>query len=220
MADISNKFLVFLLVIAILVTVVGTWYSIDRVSRLASLTGYGTAGYVNVTIGGRTEINVTQPYCGFGSGYVTEGYEFAVLHPGDKGIGDTAPYCQEPVDTKDNWTNTTAYAPNCIALENVGNTYAKINVSAGKDAASFIGGSSPEYKVWSENKDGLACIGTLVTFANRASMSTSNVTLCTNLSKAVGHTNMYAGCYLKIPKDAVANAKTDTWTFTATSAGS
>ncbi len=214
MADISNKFLVFLLVIAILVTVVGTWYSIDRVSRLASLTGYGTAGYVNVTIGGKTEINVSQPYCGFGSGYVTPGFSFAVLSP-DSLCTDVG------ADVDANWTNTTAgYDPDCMVIENVGNTYAKINVSAGKDAAGFIGGTSPEYKVWSVNKDGGACLSGLIAYGSAASMSTSNVTICANLSKVVGATDMYAGCYLKIPSDAVAAAKTDTWTFTATSAGS
>ncbi len=215
MADISNKFLMFLLVIVILVSIVGTWYSIDRVNKLASLTGYGTAGYVNVTIGGRTEINVTQPYCGFGSGYVTEGFDFAVLHPG---IGAT-PCDIKTTDTGDNWTNTTFYDVDCMEIINVGNTNVKVNVSSGKTAANFIGGSSPEYKVWSEGHDvHNGCQSGLIDFNKREDMDTTNKTICANLTATILATKMYAGCYLKISKDAPAEVKTDTWTFTIASA--
>ncbi|MCL6500808.1 MAG: hypothetical protein K6T16_02115, partial [Candidatus Pacearchaeota archaeon] len=100
--DVSNKFLAFLLVIAILVTVIGTWYSLSKVGQLTGITGLQT-GYVNVTITGKTQINVTQPYCGFGSGHVTPGYAFAVLHPGNGTVGSG---CHGSGDTKGNWTNT------------------------------------------------------------------------------------------------------------------
>ncbi|UZE93952.1 MAG: hypothetical protein IB618_00020 [Candidatus Pacearchaeota archaeon] len=213
MAEISNKFLVFLLVVAILVTIVGTWYSIDRVNRLAGVTGYGTAGYVNVTITGKISINITQPYCGFGSGHVTEGYDYAILAPGSTG----EPPCCELGDTKANWTNTTSYAPDCMVIKNVGNTNAKINVSSDKDAATMIGGSSPNVTVWFEDKTSDACIGGAGLIGYPGSeISTANITICNSLDTT--NDEMYVGCYLKIPKDAIASAKTAEWTFTGTAA--
>ena len=141
--DISNKFLAFLLVIAIIVTIVGAWYSIDKVNKLVLITGYGTEGYVNVTIENLTAINVTATDCNFGSGYVTNSTAWAILNPGDSsGNCSASPY-------KANWTNTTTYAPECMVVRNDGNMRAGINVSSTKDAAGMIGGTSPEYKVWS-----------------------------------------------------------------------
>ena len=213
MADISNKFLVFLLVIAILVSIIGTWYSIDRVNRLTSITG-NPVGYVNVTIQSKTEINVTQPYCGFGTGYVTEGYDFAVLHP-----GSASPYCTDVTDTKGNWSNQSIYDPDCMEIVNLGNRNAFVNVSSEKTPSNFIGGTNPNVTAWSEDKESGACsTGGSVTLVNfpGVEMDTSNRTMCSCLYSDLTKNELYVGCYLKIPKDASATQKIDTWTFTAT----
>ncbi len=213
MDKISNKFLVFLLVIAILVTVVGTWYSIDKIGRLEALTGHGTVSYVNVTIEGKTSINVTQPYCGFGTGSVTAGYDFATLNQGTS----PSPYCGDVSDTKGNWTNTSAYDPACMIVANVGNKNAWVNVSSGKTAANFIGGTSPNVTAWSENKESGSCSsgGSVTPRAFPGlEMDTTNRSMCSCLYPNASKNELYVGCYLKIPSDAVAEAKTDTWTFT------
>ncbi len=218
MADISNKFLVFLLVIAILVTIIGVYYSIDRINRFSAITGYGTTptGTGNVTfgVGNITAINITQPTCDFKTGYVTPPYAYAILHPGASGSGSPGPYCDDTSDTKANWTNTTGpYDPDCIAIRNDGTTCMKVNVSSGLDASGFIGGTNPEYKVWSENKETDACTSDLISFANREEMDTTNKTICSLFRYEIDNDEMYAGCYLKVPDDATVGSHTDTWTF-------
>lgn len=207
--DLSNKFLAWLLVIAILITLIGTIYSVNRINRLSSITGYGIQGYVNVSITQWVMLNITQPDCNFGSGYVTPPYAYAILHPGASGGG-----CGEP-DTKNNWTNTTAYNPDCMVVRNDGNVKIKVDVSSGKNATIFIGGTDPEYKVWSLNKEDGACESGAVSFPG-IEMNASNKTICSSLKPGDANDELYVGCYLKIPDNAAPAAKADTWTFTAT----
>ena len=212
--DISNKFLVVLLVIVIAVTFVGVWVSVDRISRLGALTGYGTEGTVNVTIDTWTETNVTQPTCNFGSGYVTAPNQHATL--------SSQTSCDDGIsgDVKDNWTNTSTYDPDCMEVRNDGNTNVQVNVSSGKDAATMIGGTNPEYKVWSQSKEiGFiteACLtGGAIDYPG-TEMDTTNVTVCAELQAKEEEDEMYVGCYLIIPDNAVAGARGDGWTFWAT----
>ncbi len=206
---VSNKTLVFLLVIAILVSVIGTFYNISSVNKFALITGYQTEGNVNVNITERTEINITQPNCAFGSGYVTAPAAYAILHPN----------CTS-VDVKDNWTNTTDYAPDCMEVRNDGNIRLWINVSSGKNAADFIGGTSPNVTMWSENKESLSCASggavNLVAFPG-VEMDTSNRSVCSCLYPGDSRDELYVGCRLKVPDNAY-GYKSDTWSFYATAA--
>jgi len=202
--DISNKFLAFLLVIAIIVTIVGAWYSVGKVNDLARITGYGTEGYVNVSITNYTSINVTATDCDFGSGYVLSNASSAKL--GSNG-------------TVIDWNG--AGTANSLRLRNDGNRNVSVNASSGKNAATFFGGgTSPSVKAWSFHKGGVdsGCLSGLVAYTG-TEMDTSQKTLCTNLVTGAGVSGddtMSVGCYLSVPNDAPTGAKTDVWTFTAT----
>ncbi|MGB9708311.1 MAG: hypothetical protein ACPLXC_03255 [Candidatus Pacearchaeota archaeon] len=217
--DISNKFLVVLLVIAIVISIFGAWYSIDSINKFVSITGFQTSGNVTVNITERVEINVTQPDCAFGSGYVTAPAPFAELYPGTVGMGIPGPYCDDGDDTRANWTNTTTYNPNCMEVRNDGNRNLRVSVSSGKDASEFIGGTSPEYKVWSENKEASSCssVGSvpLINFSAKVDQNKSNITICSCVLPDNDDDEIYVGCYLKVPDNAY-GYKSDTWTFTAT----
>ncbi|MGB9708314.1 MAG: hypothetical protein ACPLXC_03270 [Candidatus Pacearchaeota archaeon] len=204
--DISNKFLVVLLVIAIVISIFGAWYSIDSINKFVSITGFQTSGNVTVNITERAEINVTQPDCAFGSGYVTPPYAWAELYP-----GNSSGLCAG-TDVKGNWTNTTTYNPNCMEVRNDGNRNLRINVSSGKDASGFIGGTNPEYKVWSADKETGSCSSGLIPFASRVSMDTTNITICDNMAPTNTSDEIYVGCYLKVPDNAY-GYKSDTWSF-------
>jgi len=211
--NVSNKFLAFLLVISIVVTLIGTWYSIDKVNKFATLTGFGTEGYVNITITNFTSINVTATDCDFGSGYVNAGKLYAVLNPGDDTGNCSATAYSE------NWTNASTYNPQCMVVENDGNYGAIINVSSSKNADTFLGGASSlnDYRVWSDVKDeggGSSCYGGGVLY-NGLEMNTSDRTICDCLYNNDTADELYVGCYLQIPNGAPTGLKTDTWTFTA-----
>jgi hypothetical protein len=203
--DISNKFLAFLLVIAIIVTLVGAWYSVDKINSLALITGYGTEGYLNVTITNYSAINLTATDCDFGSGYVLSNASSAKLASNG---------------TVEDWNG--AGTGTSMRIQNDGNKNVSVNVSSGKTAATFFGGgTSPSVKVWSFNNTGIdetGCWSGWVDYTG-TEMDTSQITICTNLvtgSGVSGDDIMYAGCYLSVPNDAPTGAKTDVWTFTGT----
>jgi len=211
--DISNKFLAFLLVIAIIVMIVGAWYSINKINSLALITGYGTEGYVNLSITNYTSINVTATNCNFGSGYVTAGQNFATLNPGD-GVGD----CSDPGAYSVDWTNTSEYNPDCIEVKNDGNRMVEVNVSSSKTAATFFGGgTSPAYKMWSMDKEASSCkFGLGLVAYNGTVMDTTEKIACSCLQNEDDNDELYTGCYLEVPNDAPTGDKGDVWTFTAT----
>ncbi len=211
---ISNKFLMFLLAIVILVTVVGTLYSINTLNKYALITGYQTEGNVTLNITERVEINVTQAACNFGSGYVTPPAAFAVLSPNTVGYNS---YCNSEDDRLDNWTNTTAYDPACLEIRNDGNREVVVNVSSGKDVANMIGGTNPNVTAWSIEKEVGACYtGTKQAYPG-VEMDTNNYTMCSCLHPEENFDEIYIGCELTIP-DNTFGYKNDTWTFYATAA--
>ncbi|MCX8193838.1 MAG: hypothetical protein N3G19_00525 [Candidatus Pacearchaeota archaeon] len=207
MAEISNSFLALLLVVAIVVAIIGAWTSIDRVNRLATITGYQTKeGYVNVTITNQTIINVTATDCNFGSGYVTPGASYAIL--------------------ASNWTVIDwegAGTSSSLRIKNDGNVNVRVDVSSGKNNTEFFGGdfSYDTYKAWSFHETWpviqSGCKGTMVNYPG-TDMDKSNKTMCTNLSVGTGgfDDEFSVGCYLEIGQDVTPGAKTDIWTFWAT----
>lgn len=209
--SISNRTLATLLVIAIIVTIIGTWYSVDRIGKFATLTGYQvTEGNVTLNITQRVEINVTQPDCAFGSGYVTSPAAYAIVRSG--GAGD----CSFIADS-DNWTNTTEYAPDCMEVRNDGNRNVVVNVSSGKTVANMIGGTNPNVTAWSSEKEFGACYTGSIQSYPGAEMDTSNQTMCSCLWPDENFDEIYVGCELTIPDNAY-GAKSDTWTFYAAAA--
>ncbi|MEM4152568.1 MAG: hypothetical protein QXK80_00385 [Candidatus Pacearchaeota archaeon] len=208
MAEVSNGFLALLIVIAIVIAIVGAWTSIDRVNRLATITGYQTSGkgYVNVTISNQTIINVTATDCNFGSGYVTPPAAYAILASNG---------------TKINWTG--GGTSNSLIIRNDGNVNVKVDVSSGKNNTEFFGGdfSYDAYKAWSFHMTWpiiqSGCVGNLTNYTG-VDMDKTNKTMCTNLSVGAGESyddEFSVGCYLEIGQDVTPGLKTDVWTFWA-----
>ena len=209
--DISNKFLLILLVITIVITLIGTWYAVDRLNKLTWISASDVFGYVNISISNLTTINVTASNCNFGSGYVTPPESFAVVRSGGSGS------CQFIADSE-NWTNTSAYDPHCMEVRNDGNINLVVNVSSGKTVANMIGGTSPNITAWSQNKEIGACYsGTLNTYPGEE-MDTGNKTMCTCLWPDENFDEIYVGCELTIPDNAY-GTKGDVWTFWASPSG-
>ena len=221
--DVSNKFLVVLLVIAIVITLVGTWYAVDKINKLGFISGADFYGFVNISISNQTTINVTATNCNFGTGHVTAPYVFAVLYPGVELALEKCAAADSGSTTKANWTNTTTYTPKCMVVRNDGNINLTINVSSGKNTDEFLGGTAAvnEYKVWSESKESWnpemeeiwSCESGAVNHPG-TEMDKSNITICNKLQSYNEVDELYVGCYLKIPDNAC-GTKGDIWTFWA-----
>jgi len=203
--EISHTVLAIFLTVAILLSVIGTFWNINRIDRinmLNKLTGYGTTGYVNVTIENISSINVTATDCNFGSGYITTGNVSALLesngtHTGWSGGGTTF----------------------SLEVRNDGNTNLTLNVSSGKSLASFYGtdcsGESCTYQFWSEDKQAGTCTSGLVNYPG-TSMDTGNKTVCSLMRHQDTIDELYVHCRLNVTQGIPVGVKTDTWTFWAT----
>jgi hypothetical protein len=126
MEDVSNKTIVALLAIALVITVVGTVVSVSKLGALGGkysvLSGAATtgSGTTTVTLAGTAAFVLDDAACNYGSGYVTEGSAQALLD------------CQLAVTSWVNWTNTTAPTmPDGMLLNNTGTTPLKVNISSG-----------------------------------------------------------------------------------------
>jgi hypothetical protein len=206
----EKKLLAMLIVIAIVISITGTFLSFDMLNELEVyrqyFTGHGLSGQVNITITENLTINVIQTNITFGTGYVDTGLLGATLNT------SVADYLIGP----QNWTNTTVYNPKPIELRNDGNVNASINITSGQTADQFLGGTTPSYEFNSSNmlEAGLEdCVGTLYDYTN---LDTTQQQFCTNLGSVDNRDQLYAHCRLWVPSDTTGE-KEDYWTFTAVS---
>ena len=125
MEEVSNKTIVALLAIALVITVVGTVVSVSKLGGLGGkysvLSGAATtgSGTTSVTLAGTAAFVLDDAACNYGSGYVTEGSAQALLD------------CSVAVTSWVNWTNTTAPTmPDSMVLNNTGTTPLWVTVNA------------------------------------------------------------------------------------------
>jgi hypothetical protein len=210
--EISNKFLAFLLVFAIVISLAGTWYNISRLSKIPMFTGYGVQGFVNVTITGLGIMNVTSTDCNFGSGYLNTtvaGY-----------TGAASGGLLESNGTIVNWTGNGVSTG--IVLSNDGNVNLSVMVASQKNVTGFWGSvycnaTSPiacNYSFWVTNRstDTGACGGTAPTYPGRM-MNTSNISVCSNLGYDSSHDEINVSCRLVVSSDIPPAVYTDIWNF-------
>ena len=206
--DISNKFLAFLLVIAIGITIVGVGYSVNKLNKIGLITGFATTdtGFVNITLGVNVSITATTNTVNFGSGFLNPIYDWVVLTTED---GTTVPT---------NWSNTTVYDATPLVIENDGNVNLTLNFSSDKDADAFIGGDGPYFKYASANKEAGACGSGLIDAYVDVTGGATTQWICTNMGSSTGLDEVYVNISLKIPTGVSSGAKAATLSFTAAAA--
>jgi len=203
----EDKFLAILIIIAVVISVTGTFFSLHSLNDLQRyrqyFSGYGMSAQVNLTIGQNLTINVIQTVINFSSGFVNSGADYAILNTTVENI-KAAPV---------NWTNTSLYNPKPLEIRNDGNINASINLTSLKTAETFLGGTSPLYQFNVTNKEAYSCVGTATDWT---SLTAASQVACTNLGTTDTKDEIYIHCLVKVPYDTV-GAKEDQWTFTATS---
>jgi len=132
MSDASNKALVYLLIIAIVVSFGGTLISLNKLSKISQTTGYAVSGgTVNVTVDVSYIVNVTDRAIDFGSGSLN-GSDACRLN---SQAGD--------FDPADCWS--VAISSDNITFENIGSATINVTVNSTKDAAAFLAGTPAEF---------------------------------------------------------------------------
>jgi len=206
MDEISNKTLAILLIGAIVISLGGTLISLNRLARirLPGITGFVTdTATVDVTITETTEVNWTTSTIDWGSGTVVYSKRCEL----------------NSYDASFDSANCTAAGfsvdTDGLVLENTGNKNVSLNISTGKNAADFIGGTSPVYQWNATELEGAAtCTGGLDGDSSWQTASTIHTVVCTNFQCDNDYDTIHFDVKVEIPDDAV-GAKSDTITATA-----
>jgi len=136
MSETTDKFILGLAIAALVVSVIGAGVTYKSLSSYQEnwFTGYATTttnATVNLTVITSVAINFTNDNINFGAGRHDIGADNATLitQPKTNNSGG-------------NWTNVTRG----FILENIGNVNVSIYIMTGKSAATFLGGTNPQYQ--------------------------------------------------------------------------
>jgi hypothetical protein len=183
MKEISNKVLMYVLFVAVVVSVGSMMYTFGAISRTGGgPTGMATtSGTVDVTLTSNLVVNVTDTTIDYGTGYVSES------DPDGECLlnsSDSKPSC---------WVNTTVYASDStIGYENIGTGAIDVEIN-GTSAADFIGGTGTPTFVADCTCDGSA--GSDLTIAS------AHQDCCTNLPRTDGSNSGTLATKLKVVPD-------------------
>jgi len=197
MKEISNKALMYVLFVAIVVSVGSTMYSLGNLANGPAYTGMAISGDVNVTIESTTTINLTDNLIDFGAGGLIGGATSCLLN---SSTGTMIPSGCSDFD------GDGATSGDTMAFENIGSATLDLGVT-GTDATSFIGGDSPTFEGKCASDDDT---GEGAAFTIDGSVVETNC--CASL--IVGGTGTFYAL-LNVTPNSGEGAKTGTLTFTA-----
>ena len=212
--EISNKTLASLLVLAIVVSVAGTFLSLSRSSR-SGITGYyvsNDTGTTSVNVGSITSLRFDVNAINFGSGSVNSTGGFTNCTMFINGTGSTT-----ITQTGCTGFNTTNLAGDFV-LENAGTTYINVTMNSSANSSTFIGGGgagfdNPVFKFTITNNETGSCLITV----NYPSWSDSNLIfgnqsqICGNLSPIDTVDTLQIGVYVAIPLNSLTGSRTATF---------
>ncbi|MBU2638113.1 MAG: hypothetical protein KJ955_04015 [Nanoarchaeota archaeon] len=209
------KALVVIFVVTLFIAVFGSVIAMERFGGFRALTGaWGesstvTYGATNLTITSNLRINFSDDTVNFGSGYLCAGCASARL--GTDGTNDTSCNC--------GWN-----IPNGLLLENIGNRYARVNLSNTAQVGSFPGGANAEYSWQWNNESAVTCTGANVMNLTGNQTAKSNLTapilspglvLCEKLNYSENDNAVNISFWVTIVSTSPVESKNDTWTAVA-----
>ena len=215
MKDIPNKTLAYILIIALIISVTGTFISITKLRELFTPAGK-VSGYVNVTILSRAEITMTDTIIEFGSGYVNETCSNCTIASN----GTTLyPACCVGMNATINWS----YPINDnLTIENTGSTNVVLYIASYQNASEFIGGTtvSPSFQIKVEEGEPGSCYGNLLIGWQEVNKTDDPTTdpgtqFCDNFTFTDTNDTLVVFAKLRIPRNAPAGTKTATIVATA-----
>jgi hypothetical protein len=166
---------------------------------IPGLTGHATEeGYVDITLATSAAINITSAGGNGGlnvilysSGTVNPGEDYALLATNNTVSGGS----WNPIDGG-------------FVVENIGNVNVSLNISSGDDAASFIGGSGPEFKFNVSNIESDACdFGGEVSENVYTSFTGAPQSVCSVYQNADSHDEINIDILLKVPSDSLTGVR-------------
>ncbi len=231
MGDVSNKTIVTLLAVAVVITIAGTAMSVVKLNDLSGTPTAAVAfapksGTASITLSATVSVLLSDGAISFGSGYVNTSYQNATLDSGNHGNLTNQPW----LNTR--WVNTTA--PNTTAdpmvIVNNGTVAVEVNISSVSTTAegwlcsSGCASSVARVMVKSNDSEAGSCVaGAQTTYRNWIDHDTANGTgtfgafqLCTQLDQDDNsdEINMYLN--VTVPNDATTGSPSLTIKILAT----
>ena len=208
MEEISNKTLAILLIAAIVISLGGTLISLNRLARIkvpiiTGLYGLPEEAIVQLDITSLVQVNFTTDTINWGSGIISSNY--CVLNSYDAAIG----------------SNCSGFTPNTagLVLENIGNKNVTLNITMEKDAASFIGGTSPVCQWNVSELDSGSAPGLALTAGAWQTCGTTAVVVCNSTGNgflaADAADTLQFDVRVEIATDALSGSKTNVMTASA-----
>jgi len=206
--DLSNKALAVLLLVAIAISIGGTFLSISKIPgpTAPALTGHAAdnaTGQVNFTIQNSFSIRFVNANIPFGTGFVnsSNGCQMGT---------NNSPPSNDPDGCSG--FNTTVHTLN-LTIENDGNVAANVSLNFTANATGFIGGTSPffKYRVNQSGEPGSCAAimnGSAATFQEVGSAVGHNETtipgakICNNLNYQDSTDLIDVGFWISIPQNA------------------
>ncbi len=227
MAEVSNRVLAALLIVAIVVSLGGTMISLSKIKQLSYpvLSGLATGdlekyGLVNITVESVAALYIadTRDTIDFGTGHVNitdfSGNNCTMYINGSYGNED---YYN---DTKDygcagDWADTWKSKAHVIVVENVGSTYLNVSLQSNETASDFLESVSSGvegFYLWAQDNETGSCADTPESgiWQDWWSVTTSKIELCDCLNqsaKSTSKNSIAIGAKVVIPGDFVASKR-------------
>jgi hypothetical protein len=211
---ISNTVLVVLVVVAILVSLGGTFMTLSMLQPKMVMTGAGITSIMQFEILSIASVNVVQTAMDFGAGMVYSNCTACYLNSNDSTdqtdvcYGSTTNACGNW-----SWTAGDAFA---FEVENTGTVAANVTVQTNETAANFIGGTSPTQEYFTKDNETGSC--SEQENASFIPLNTSTSRACYGFNHEDGTDQFFTHIRIKVPEDATTGSKVAQLTFTASSA--
>ncbi|NCO11848.1 hypothetical protein CO038_03450 [Candidatus Pacearchaeota archaeon CG_4_9_14_0_2_um_filter_39_13] len=198
----DSNLLLGLAVIAVVVSVIAAGFTYLSIASLTTKISGLAIGTANLTVETQASINFTTAVVNWGSGKVNDGQTQA--HLSTVGAGSVS---------NGNWTAATG-----LILENNGNSNVSLNITVGKNASNFIGGTGSLYFInVSDNEVGACTNASGFALGLFYSANTSNTLLnCNSFRFDEAADAIRIDFNITIPENSLKGALGDIITATAT----
>ena len=200
----TDNLLLVVAVVAVVVSLIATGFTYFSIANLVSqISGFATStGEANLSVESTAAINFSTSLISWGSGRVNPGSTAASLNTFE--VNNVS---------GGNWSLQKSGG---LRIENIGNVNVTLNITVGKNASQFIGGTNPAYELNITNVEANSCIVANFSLNIFFPGNTSNHLINCNVFQFLSGSDLIRIDFnLTIPEDSLTGALTDTITATA-----
>ena len=205
----SNKTLIYLISISIIITLFGTTYTLNKLQEGLGITGLPTnvGGPVNLTIAATASINLSNDNITWGSGQVLQGFPNATLD-----TNNNSAYV-----VRGSWSSSGVRG---FTLQNIGNVPVNVTINSTVNATSYLGGSGPAYRyeVRQATGNSSACESGIATGQNDfypSGNTSGRIRICNVFNFTANRDHLIIDINITVPDDAPTGSKNTTIYFNA-----